>query len=164
MGKERPERPSFSCERGGSKAVEPRGRPAEILLVDDNPGDARLLAEHLRTLTFPYTLRIVTDGDAALTFLRQQAPYTAAPTPEVILLDIHALKRSGWEVLEWLRTQPALASIPVVMWGGMLSPFDEQERDRVHPTQCLVKPTSVEEYQRLVELIDKLLNQQSPDG
>jgi len=60
-------------------------------------------------------------------------------------------------VLGWLRTQPALATIPVVMWGGTLSPFDEQERARLHPTQCLVKPTSVEEYQRLVALIDQLL-------
>jgi CheY-like chemotaxis protein len=131
----------------------------ELLLVDDNPGDARLLAECLRALPFPYSLSIVTDGDSALAFLQRQAPYTRAPRPDLILLDIHPLKTSGWEVLAWLRTQPELASIPVVMWGGTLGPVDEQERARLQPTQCLAKPTSVEEYQRLAELIEKLLTQ-----
>jgi CheY-like chemotaxis protein len=49
-------------------------RQRELLLIDDNPGDARLLAECLRTLPFPYYLSLVTDGDAALAFLQQQAP------------------------------------------------------------------------------------------
>jgi CheY-like chemotaxis protein len=137
----------------------PAERRAEILLVEDNRGDARLLAECLRALTFPYHLTLLTDGEAALAFLQHHAPYTAAPTPDLILLDIHPLKTSGWEVLEWLRTAPALASIPVVMWGGTLSPFDEQERDRLQPNRCLVKPTTLEGYQRLAELIEKIISQ-----
>ena len=138
---------------------DPAPRPRELLLVDDNPGDARLFAECLRTLPFPYSLSIITDYDSALAFLQQQAPYAQAPTPDLILLDIYPLKRSGWEVLAWLRTQPALASIPVVMWGGTLSPFDEQERDRLRPADCLVKPTTLEGYQRLADLIAQLLAQ-----
>jgi len=138
---------------------DPAQRQRELLLVEDNRGDARLLAECLRTLPFPYYLSIVTDGDSALAFLQQQAPYTAAPTPDLILLDIHPLKRSGWEVLEWLRTQPALASIPVVIWGGLLSPFDEQECDRLRPTECLTKPETVEGYQCIADLISKFLAQ-----
>ena len=138
---------------------DPAKRRRELLLVDDNHGDARLLAECLRALPFPYYLSIVTDGEAALAFLQRQAPYSKAPTPDLILLDIYPLKTSGWEVLEWLRVTPALASIPVVMWGGTVGPCDEQERDRLQPTQCLVKPTSLEGYQRLAELIEKLMSQ-----
>jgi len=136
---------------------DPDPRQKELLLVDDNRGDARLLAECLRTLPFPYYLSIVTDGDSTLAFLQHQVPYTQAPTPDLILLDIHPLKRSGWEVLEWLRTQPALAPIPIVMWGGRIAPFDEHERERLHPTECLTKPETFEGYQRLAELIAKLL-------
>jgi two-component system, chemotaxis family, response regulator Rcp1 len=132
-------------------------RQRELLLIDDNPGDARLLAECLRTLPFPYYLSLVTDGDAALAFLQQQAPYTRAPTPDLILLDIQPCKRSGWEVLEWLRTQPALTSIPVVMWGGTLGPVDERERDRLQPIQCLLKPATLEGYQHIADLIAKVL-------
>ncbi|HEV8713234.1 MAG TPA: response regulator [Candidatus Binatia bacterium] len=144
--------------------MEPPERQIELLLVDDNPGDARLLAECLRTVTYPYHLNILTDGEAALAFLKQQTPYTAAPTPDLILLDIHPRKRSGWEVLEWLRTTPALARIPVVMWGGTVAPFDEQERDRLQPASCLVKPTSLEGYQRIAELIEKLITQKTSDS
>jgi len=144
------------CE--GRPVDDPAQRQRELLLVEDNRGDARLFAECLRTLPFPYYLSIVTDGDAALAFLQQHAPYTAAPRPDLILLDIHPLKTSGWEVLEWLRTQPVLADIPVVMWGGRLSPFDEQERERLRPTQCLTKPETVEGYQHLADLIAKLLS------
>jgi CheY-like chemotaxis protein len=136
---------------------DPAKRQRELLVVDDNPGDARLLAECLRTIPFPYYLSTVTDGEAALAFLQQHAPYTRAPTPDLILLDIHPQKRSGWELLAWLRTQPALASIPVVMWGGTLGPVDEQERDRLQPTQCLAKPETFEGYQHIAALIAKLL-------
>ena len=129
-----------------------------MLLVDDNPGDARLLAECLRALPFPHYLSIVTDGEAALAFLQHRAPYPQAPTPDLILLDIQPLKKSGWEVLEWLRTQPALASILVVMWGGRIGPFDEQERERLQPTQCLEKPASFEGYHHIAGVIAQLLN------
>ena len=140
--------------------MEPPERQRELLLVEDNPGDAWLLTECLRSqLTLPYSLSLVTDGEAALAFLQQHAPYAQAPTPDLILLDIYPQKRSGWEVLAWLRTQPALASIPVVMWGGAVAPFDEQERERLQPTQCLVKPASLEGYQHIATLIAKLLAQ-----
>src|SRR5262249_48354131 len=119
---------------------DPSQRQRALLLVDDNPGDARLLAESLRTLPFPHHLSIVTDGDSGLAFLQHQAPYTQAPTPDLILLDIHPLKRSGWEVLEWLRMQPELAPIPVMMWGGRLSPFDEHKCERLQPTEYLTTP------------------------
>jgi CheY-like chemotaxis protein len=144
--------------------MEPPERQRALLLVDDNHGDARLLAECLRTLPFPHSLSIITDGDAALAFLQRRAPYAAASTPDLVLLDIHPLKRSGWEVLEWLRTQPALAPIPVVMWGGRIGPFDERERDRLQPTRCLTKPETFDGYKHLAALIEKLLSRQDAEA
>jgi CheY-like chemotaxis protein len=144
--------------------VELRARPVEILLVDDNLGDARTLAECLRAVTFPYYLSIVTDSEAALAFLERQAPYTEAPTPGLILLDIHPLKHSGRAVLAWLRATPSLASIPVVMWSGMPVPVDEEQRDTLPPTRGRLKSTLHAEYQRLAALIEKILSQRNPDG
>src|SRR5215510_12208847 len=80
---------SYSRER---RKMEPPERQRALLLVDDNHGDARLLAECLRTLPFPHSLSIITDGDSALAFLQRRAPYAAAPTPDLVLLDIHPPK------------------------------------------------------------------------
>src|SRR5919199_5057839 len=105
--------------------VEPPERRIEILLVEDNPVDAKVLERCLRHVTFPYHLSVVRDGEGALAFLQRYAPYTRAPRPDVVLLDIHLPQKSGWDVLGWLRAQPSLTSIPVVMLTGIFSLLDE---------------------------------------
>jgi CheY-like chemotaxis protein len=138
--------------------VEPAAGPIEILLAEDNLADVRLLQECLTEVKFSYHLSLVSDGDAALAFLGQQAPYIKAPTPALLLLDIHLIKRSGWEILAWVRATPSLATIPVVILTGSLSPFDEQDRDRLQPTRCLVKPTTVEEFRELAEILQEVMS------
>jgi CheY-like chemotaxis protein len=137
-------------------------RQVEILLAEDNPVDVQILQRCLRDVTFPYHLRVVDDGEAALAFLQQQDPYTEAPRPDLILLDIYLLKKSGWEILEWLRVTPYSTTIPVVMLSGILAPFDEQERDRLHPTRCLVKPTTIEEFRDLTAILEEVMSQNAP--
>lgn len=139
--------------------MEAPSRPVEILLAEDNLADVEIFERSLRDAPFPSHLTVVSDGEAALAFLQQQAPYTHAPTPDLILLDIYLPLKSGWEVLEWLKAQPELARIPVVMLTGILAPLDEQERDRLHPTRCLVKPTAVEEYRALVHALKEVMKQ-----
>jgi CheY-like chemotaxis protein len=131
----------------------------EILLAEDNLPYASILELRLRALPFPSHLSLVSDGAAALAFLERRAPYLEAPTPDLMRLDIHLLKKSGWDVLERVRAIPAWATIPVVMLTASCSPFDEQERNRLHPTRCLVKPTTVEEYRNLVEVIEEVMRQ-----
>jgi two-component system, chemotaxis family, response regulator Rcp1 len=131
----------------------------QLLLVEDNPGDVKLLQECLTEVKFPCHLSLVSDGEAALAFLARQAPYTDAPRPDLILLDVHLGKKSGWEILEWLRASPSFATIPVVMWTGVLAPADEEERDRLHPTRCLVKPSTIEGYQNLVKGLAEVIPQ-----
>jgi CheY-like chemotaxis protein len=69
------------------------------------------------------------------------------------------VKKSGWEILAWLKSTPALATVPVVMLTGLLSPTDEKERDILRPTRCLRKPASVEEYQDAVKVLAEVLSQ-----
>ena len=139
--------------------VESIDGPVQILLAEDNLAYADILQRRLQDSPFPYQLSLVTDGEAALAFLERHAPYTQAPTPDLILLDIHLLRKSGWEVLAWLRARPALAPIPVVMLTAALSPFDEQERDRLHPTRCLLKPATGEGYRDLLKILDEVRQQ-----
>ena len=75
------------------------GRPVEILLVEDNPGDIRLTTEALRDGKMRNHLSVIEDGEEALAFLRRQGKYAAAPRPDLILLDLNLPKRDGLEVL-----------------------------------------------------------------
>src|SRR5262249_53076321 len=104
-------------------------KQAEIFLGEDNPGDMRLLHRSVRHTTLPDHLSVVNDAEAALAFLQRHAPYTEAPTPDLILLDIYLLGKSGWDILQWLKATPALAPLPVVMLTGALSSLDAQLRD-----------------------------------
>jgi two-component system response regulator len=111
---------SNSLYIGGRIVDDPAKRQIELLLVEDNPADVKLLQKCLHNVTVPYHLSVVSDGEAALAFLARHAPYTRAPSPALLLLDIHLPKKSGWDVLAWVRAQPSLRSLPVVMLTGIL--------------------------------------------
>ena len=131
----------------------------EILLVEDNPPDVKLLEECLREVTFSYHLHTVRSGEDAIAFLQRQAPYARAPRPHLILLDIHLPQKSGWDVLAWVRAQPPLSNIPVVMMTGVFSPLDEERVDQLQPTRCLLKPREREDYLRVGKAVENVISQ-----
>src|SRR5438309_1191387 len=133
-----------------------QARPVEILLVEDNPPDVKLVEECLREVTFSYHLHTIHDGENALAFLQRQVPYTRAPRPDLILLDIHLPQTSGWDVLAWVRAQPSLARIPVAMLTGIFSPDDEEHIGRLQPTRCLVKPSEIGDLLRVGQAIERV--------
>ena len=89
--------------------------PVEILLVEDNDSDALLVAHALSKARFASHLHRVSDGQAALEFLRQQGSYSSVPRPHLILLDLNLPKRGGLEVLEEIKEDENLKTIPVVV-------------------------------------------------
>jgi len=131
----------------------------EILLVEDNPPDVKLLEECLREVTFSYHLHTVRSGEDAIAFLQRQAPYARAPKPHLILLDIHLPQKSGWDVLAWVRAHPPLSGIPVVMMTGVFSPLDEERVDQLRPTRCLLKPREREDYLRVGKAVENVISQ-----
>jgi CheY-like chemotaxis protein len=131
----------------------------DILLAEDNPGDAELVRLAFRQYGHqPCRLHVVHDGEAALAFLRQEGFYADTPRPQLLLLDIGLPKIGGWHVLETLRATPALTALPVVMLTGSMTERDEAQRAALRPLACFEKPMQLGGYSRLVEELEKLLN------
>jgi len=95
-----------------SKAI---GKPIEILLVEDNPGDVRLTKEALEDGKVLNKLHTVEDGIEALAFLKQEGKYADAPRPELILLDLNLPKKDGRDVLAEIKGNGDLKRIPVIV-------------------------------------------------
>ena len=89
-------------------------RPIEVLVVEDNPGDARLVAEGLRESRLENNMHHAKDGEAALAFLRREGVHAEAPRPDIVLLDLNLPRIDGHEVLAAMRADPVLKKIPVV--------------------------------------------------
>jgi len=90
-------------------------RPIEILLVEDNPADARWVREALSEGQIRNITAVVPDGEAALLYLRREGRFQHASRPDLILLDLNLPKKSGVEVLADLKTDPSLREIPIIV-------------------------------------------------
>ena len=90
-----------------------KSRQIEILLVEDNPGDARLTQEAMREAKMTNVLHVVEDGEQAMDFLRRCGQFKDAPRPDLILLDLNLPKKDGRAVLAEVKGDPDLKRIPV---------------------------------------------------
>ncbi|HEU0012589.1 MAG TPA: response regulator [Longimicrobium sp.] len=134
----------------------PCASPIEVLLVEDNPGDVRLTREALKEGRVCNSLSVVADGVQAMAFLRRQGVYAGAPRPDVILLDLDLPGKNGREVLQEVRADAALRTIPVVVVTAT-----EAERELGHvyelDADCFVtKPVGVDQFLRVVDAVEDL--------
>ena len=95
--------------------MEAQSRPAEILLIDDNPGDLELIQEALQSGRVMNHVSMATDGDVAMNFLNRARGFENAPRPDLILLDLNLPRKDGFEVLKEVREHPELSRTPVVI-------------------------------------------------
>jgi chemotaxis family two-component system response regulator Rcp1 len=100
--------------------VEPKQdhRIVEILLVEDNPADVRLVREGLSNARLQHRLTIARDGEQALELLERKGKYAGGPAPELVLLDLNLPKKSGIEILTHIRTSSSLRRIPVIIYSS----------------------------------------------
>lgn len=127
-----------------------------ILLVDDDANDVLLLSHAFRKAEVVATLQIVVDGDEAVAYLAGEGKYgdrNHYPLPALVLLDVKLPRRSGHEVLEWLRAQPVLRRIPVVMLTSSDARRDRNDAYDLGANSYLVKPTATSDRQELVRLL-----------
>ena len=121
-------------------------RPVEILLVDDNPGDARLATEALKDGEVESRLHTAKDGVEAIDFLRRKGGYFDAPRPDLILLDLNMPRMNGRQVLAEIKEDPALKDIPVVILTGSRELDDIVKSYDLHANCYVTKPTDFEQF------------------
>jgi two-component system, chemotaxis family, response regulator Rcp1 len=134
--------------------MEEMKKRVEILLVEDNPGDIRLIVEALKENTVPNKLNVVNDGAEALTFLYKKGKYADAPRPDLILLDLNLPKKNGLEVLEEIKKDPALKRIPVVIFTASSAQRDILNSYNHHANCFITKPIYLEQFIAVVKSIE----------
>jgi CheY-like chemotaxis protein len=130
-------------------------KPIEILLVEDNPGDARLTREALAHSKVRNHLSHARDGEEAMAFLRRQGVFGSAPTPDLVLLDLNLPRRDGREVLEDIKNDAALKHIPVVILTSSQAEEDIMRSYRLHANCFITKPVDLEQLTKVVQGIEQ---------
>ena len=130
------------------------GVPIEILLVEDNPGDARLTREALRDAKVRNRLHVAADGVDALAFLRREGKHAAVPKPDLILLDLNLPKKDGREVLDEIKRDDGLRHIPVVILTTSQAERDIADTYRLRANAYVTKPVDLEQFLKVVQSIE----------
>jgi CheY-like chemotaxis protein len=129
------------------------GRVIEILMVEDNEGDARLAREALRDCKIRNALHHVWDGEEALAFLRRHGQYADAPQPDLILLDLNLPRMDGSEVLAEIKEDAELKHIPVVILTTSSADADVIRSYNRHANCFITKPIDMVEFLKVVTAI-----------
>jgi CheY-like chemotaxis protein len=121
-------------------------KPVEILLVKDNPVDIRMTKEAFKDARLINNLNIVTDGEAAIEYVRSTGPCKGVERPDLVLLDLNLAKKDGWEVLEEIKTDDELKSIPVAILTAS-DEMDDVKHAYAHMASCYItKPIELEKF------------------
>lgn len=123
-----------------------RPRPFEILLVEDNPADARLTQEALPGAGADIALRHLRRGEEALAYLRREGRFRQAPWPDLILLDLNLPGLGGHEVLAEIKADPVLRRIPVIVLSSSQAPEEIQRVYDLHGNAYVVKPVDLDRF------------------
>lgn len=130
------------------------GRPADFLLVEDNPGDVRLTQEALKSHKVQNNLHVVTDGEEALAYLRKQGKYKDVPRPDIILLDLNLPKKDGREVLAEIKSDQSLKSIPVVIITSSEAEQDIIKSYNLNANCYVTKPVNLDQFIKVVQSVN----------
>jgi len=125
-----------------------------ILLVEDNPGDARLAIEAFKEAKMSNNLYWVKDGVEALDFLENKGEFINMPKPDVILLDLNLPKKDGREVLAEIKQNEALRRIPVVVLTVSDTEEDILESYNLHANCYISKPLDIDKFMQVVKSIE----------
>ncbi|MFC7241571.1 response regulator [Catellatospora aurea] len=130
------------------------GRPIEVLLVEDDPGDVLMTREAFEEYKMRNTLHVVSDGVEALAYLRKEGEFAEANTPDLILLDLNLPRRDGREVLREIKNDPDLCRVPVVVLTTSQAEEDVLRSYQLHANAYVAKPVDFERFISVVKQID----------
>ncbi|MEY2410393.1 MAG: hypothetical protein QOF48_3063 [Verrucomicrobiota bacterium] len=129
-------------------------KPIEILLVEDNSGDARLAREALRDAKVRNNLTWISDGTEALAFLRREGKYERAPRPDLILLDLNLPRKDGREVLTEIKADEKFRRIPVVILTTSQAEEDVLRAYHLNANCYITKPVDLDQFMKVVKTIE----------
>lgn len=128
-----------------------RGRPAVVLLVEDNDNDVELTKLGFLRAKFAVTLHHVSNGEECLAFLRKEGPYADAPTPDITLLDLNMPRMDGIEVMKEINNDARLKHLVIVV---LTSSQADQDVLRSYEHRCnsyLVKPINFDAFAKMIQ-------------
>lgn len=129
-------------------------KPIHILLIEDSASDATLISRVLNQSSYQPQIHWLEDGEQAIAYLKQQAPYSEAPRPSLILLDLNLPGLDGREVLDQVKTDPHLKDIPVIVITTSAAPRDVQQSYALCANCYIVKPFDVQGFLQALQTLD----------
>ena len=126
----------------------------DILVVEDNPGDARLITEVLNDNKVFSSLYIVNDGVEAMRFLKNEGKYKTVPKPDLIILDLNLPKKDGREVLAEIKSDEGLKHIPIVIMTISQAEEDILKSYNLHANCYITKPIDLDQFIKVVKSIE----------
>jgi chemotaxis family two-component system response regulator Rcp1 len=130
------------------------GRPIEILLVEDNPGDVDLTREMVEASKVRNVIRNVSDGVEAMAYLHREPPYARAARPDLILLDLNIPKKDGRTVLSEIKQDADLKDIPVVVLTTSEAESDILRSYQLHANCYITKPVDLTKFTTIIRSIE----------
>ena len=130
------------------------GKPIEILLVEDNPGDVDLDREALQDSKVSNTLSVAIDGEEAMAFLHRSGKYATAPRPDLVLLDLNLPRKDGRQVLAEIKADDSLKNIPVVILTTSKKDEDILKSYNLHANCYITKPIDLHQFLRVIRGIE----------
>jgi CheY-like chemotaxis protein len=136
-------------------ALSQPARQIEVLLIEDDPGDVLMTREAFEDYKLVNQLSVVQDGVEAMSFLQREAGFEDAPRPDLVLLDLNLPRMDGREVLEAIKSDPELASIPVVVLTTSEAEEDVLRSYSLHANAYVTKPVDFDRFINVVRQIDE---------
>lgn len=124
----------------------------EILIVEDNPADVRLMREALKVITPPINIHVAQDGEQALQFLRRQGDYTAAPVPAIVFLDFNLPRTNSHEILREMKRDAMLRPIAVVVLTTSDVASDVLDAYHLHANCYVRKPPDLDTFLSTIQI------------
>jgi two-component system, chemotaxis family, response regulator Rcp1 len=124
----------------------------DILIVENDPAAARLTKEAFSEVGLKEGVRSLPDGEEALAYLRREGEHAAHPHPDVIFLDLHLPKKSGFEVLAEIKSNPRLKLTPVVVVSGSDDPNEVREAYELHASCYIRKPNDLHHFLEFIRI------------
>ncbi len=131
----------------------PNGKPVDILLVEDSPGDVRLAVEALKEAKVSNRLSVAEDGVEALAFLHRQGKYADARRPDLVLLDLNLPRKDGRQVLSEIKADPNLRQIPIVVLTTSGANEDILRAYDHHANCYITKPMDFQKFMDVIKVI-----------